>query len=324
MKKRMEKVSVIIPAYNVGNYIHRAIESVLKQTYENIELVVVDDGSTDHTWNVIQEYAKADIRMRAFRQENRGVSSARNYALDNTSGDYVMFLDSDDWLEKNAVEYLMTLQEEYQECLVSASAYYVKIINHSIEKTLQKQPSPLVKVSQREALMNIGTTKYNLRSSCYKLFNSKYLKGMHFNESYYHGEDGLFVFEYLMKCQGLVFATEPLWNILERPGSATNSPYNSRWLTAVDAAEQMLYYDFDPELRDALIMNVIDRTEVVEKTAVRSGKVPKEELLYLKNKLLVYKKAFFSKKRSTKEYAKYVLYANCPIPLVRFITKFLS
>ena len=320
----MEKVSVIIPAYNVGNYIHRAIESVLKQTYENVELVVVDDGSTDHTWNIIREYTKADKRIRAFRQENRGVSSARNTALDNISGDYVMFLDSDDWLEKNAVDYLLNLQKEYQECLISASAYYVKIINNDIEKTLQKQPSPLVKVSQRDALMNIGTAKYNLRSSCYKLFCSKYLKGMHFNESYYHGEDGLFVFEYLMKCPGLVFVTEPLWNILERPGSATNSPYNSKWLTAVDAAEQMLQYNFDSELKDVLIMNVIDRTEVVEKTAIRSGKVSEEELLYLKNKLSEYKKAFFSKKRSAKEYVKYVLYTVCPIPLVRFFTKFLS
>ena len=94
------KVSIIIPVYKVEKYIHRCVDSVLNQTYKNLEILLVDDGSPDNCCAICDEYAIKDTRIRVFHKENGGQSSARNLALDNMTGDYVMFVDSDDYIEK--------------------------------------------------------------------------------------------------------------------------------------------------------------------------------------------------------------------------------
>ena len=90
------KVSIIMPAYNSEKYVSQAIESVINQTFSEWELIIVDDGSTDQTGKIIDEFSKKDSRIKVFHQSNKGVSSARNYALERVTGDYVTFLDSDD------------------------------------------------------------------------------------------------------------------------------------------------------------------------------------------------------------------------------------
>ena len=96
-------VTIIIPAYNVEQYIQRCIQSCCEQTYKRIEIIVVNDGSQDNTWPIIQMLANNDQRVICINKNNEGVSVARNVALDASSGDWVLFLDSDDWVEKNAV-----------------------------------------------------------------------------------------------------------------------------------------------------------------------------------------------------------------------------
>ena len=102
-----KKISIIIPVYNVEKYLEQCLDSIINQTYKNIEVLLIDDGSTDNSANICDEYAKRDPRFIVFHQKNSGVSRARNLGLDNISGDYVMFVDSDDWLELNACEVLM-------------------------------------------------------------------------------------------------------------------------------------------------------------------------------------------------------------------------
>lgn len=102
-------VSVIIPIYNVGKYIDKCIQSVLSQTYKNIELILVDDGSPDDAGAICDNHAKNDERIKVIHKKNGGVSSARNAGLDVSQGDYVMFIDGDDWVDENHVEYLLSL-----------------------------------------------------------------------------------------------------------------------------------------------------------------------------------------------------------------------
>lgn len=106
MIKSKEKIliSIIVPVYNSEIFIGRCIESILQQTYKNIELILINDGSNDMSDVICEEYALKDQRIKYFKQENQGVSVARNKGLDNVSGDYILFVDSDDYLEKNAVE----------------------------------------------------------------------------------------------------------------------------------------------------------------------------------------------------------------------------
>lgn len=95
------KISVIIPVYNSEKYLGKVIDSIIAQNYSCWELILVDDGSTDASGNICDEYALKDVRIRAFHQKNQGVSAARNFALEKISGDYVTFIDSDDWIEPN-------------------------------------------------------------------------------------------------------------------------------------------------------------------------------------------------------------------------------
>ena len=107
----MKLISVIVPAYNVENYISGCLESILKQTYTNLEIIVVDDGSTDSTPAIIDKYAAKDIRIKAIHQTNSGVAAARNTGIEAASGDYYGFVDSDDCIEPSMYEEMITACE---------------------------------------------------------------------------------------------------------------------------------------------------------------------------------------------------------------------
>ena len=100
-------VSVIIPVYNVKNYLNQCLTSVLAQTYQNLEIILVDDGSTDGSREICDAYAFRDRRIMVLHQDNAGVSAARNWALDRCQGEYLTFVDADDYIEKDLVEVLL-------------------------------------------------------------------------------------------------------------------------------------------------------------------------------------------------------------------------
>ena len=106
------KISVIVPVYNVEKYIRRCVDSILNQTYKNFELLLVDDGSPDSCGRICDEYSKVDDRIKVIHKENGGLSSARNAGIKKSSGDYLNFVDSDDWLETDYVEYMLKLVHE--------------------------------------------------------------------------------------------------------------------------------------------------------------------------------------------------------------------
>lgn len=115
----MEKlVSIIVPIYNVEKYLRQCLDSILRQTFRPLEIILVNDGSTDGSDTICQEYAKIDERIVYLKKENGGVSDARNVGLDAVNSDYVLFIDSDDWIEPTYVEVLYEKIEEYQADIV--------------------------------------------------------------------------------------------------------------------------------------------------------------------------------------------------------------
>jgi len=110
----VDKVSIIIPIYNAENYIDRSLESICNQTYQNLEIILVDDGSTDNSGKCCEQWALKDSRIRTYHQKNSGVSVARNTGLELASGEYVMFVDADDWIAKDMVQTLYALLKEHQ------------------------------------------------------------------------------------------------------------------------------------------------------------------------------------------------------------------
>ena len=118
-------LSVIIPVYNVEDYVARCVDSVLNQTYGNLEVILVDDGAKDSSGDICDTLALKDSRVRVIHKENGGLSSARNVGLDMATGEYITFVDSDDWLEADGYEHLMELMERYQVKLVCGGNYDV-------------------------------------------------------------------------------------------------------------------------------------------------------------------------------------------------------
>ena len=110
--KRMPKISVIIPVYKVEQYLPECLDSIINQTYKNLEIICIDDGSPDNSGKILDEYASKDNRIRVIHKENGGISSARNAGLDIATGDWISFVDSDDWLDINTYEKLLSSADE--------------------------------------------------------------------------------------------------------------------------------------------------------------------------------------------------------------------
>ena len=105
----MQKVSVIVPVFNTGKYLYKCIDSILNQTYKNIEILIIDDGSEKYTADICDDLADKDTRIRVFHKKNEGVSVARNYGLNLIEGDFIGFVDSDDWIDRHMFESLVSV-----------------------------------------------------------------------------------------------------------------------------------------------------------------------------------------------------------------------
>lgn len=317
------RVSIIIPAYNVGQYIAKGISSCVEQTYDNIEVIIVDDGSTDNIKDVVEPYIQKDHRVLFVQKENGGVSSARNEALKLATGDYVLFLDGDDWLEKETVGCLMLLKDKYPQHLIASTLFSV---NMSSDGTYTKvsyageEYIPETVVATQEAINHFGG-RYRLQSACYKLYDLAIIRDhdMRFDEKISHGEDGLFVFDYLKKCSGLVYKDVPLWNILSREGSATSTSYNKKFLTAIEAVELMINReDNTPPIRQAMYHYAVFRIEGLLTIIITNDyKKNYSDICDLRKRLKECMSQIEEKRLL--QYLKYILYKDLPLCMLKYI-----
>ncbi len=313
-------VSIIIPAYNVENYIFRGIESCMNQTNSDIEIVIVDDGSTDNTYRVLMKYSTLDKRIRVYRQENKGVSSARNKGIEEARGEYVIFLDSDDWLEPETIDEL--LDKGRQGFLTCLDYNLIHMKKGNLEEVAHQQVGTEEAVIYKDKLIQcFCLNKYRLGSACYKLFNRKILLDNHiaFNPGIHDGEDGLFVFQYLLCVDGIVYRDKKMWNILERPDSATNSGYSWKVATAIDAAEIILNYKkYNSSDMTYLKSYYTSRAICVKFSAVKQKKSPSaEEMRRINMALRAYVREFIKCNRQLSERLKVLTIAYLPYIILK-------
>ena len=147
------RISVIVPVYNVEQYLPRCVESILAQTYENLEILLVDDGTKDNSGAICDAYARQDARVKAIHKKNGGLSSARNAGIDAATGEYLSFVDSDDWIEPDMYEKMMALMEKYSVRLVCAGRWDVS--SETGEKTLGLCPPKEEVISGEELVRRI-------------------------------------------------------------------------------------------------------------------------------------------------------------------------
>lgn len=323
MMKMNPKVSIIIPAYNVEKYISRGIESCLNQTYSNIEIVIVDDGSSDKTFDIILDYCSRDRRIVSIHQENQGVSVARNNALDKSNGEYVLFLDSDDWLENDAVSSLVNSIVD-KDCLVCCDWYYVLFDEKSNSFIHENQVGNSIEeiCDSRDALNYIGiNSKYRFTSSCYKLFNREILNINHirFTPGIHQGEDGLFSFQYLCNIKKVKYIPLALWNIMDRPDSACNGGYSLKWKTALDAVDLMLQNKniLPQKTVEQLFAFKAERAMWLEKNCTQSEDYKYEDYLFYQKVLKENGKYLLKREKNIKTLIQCIVYPVLPPIMMR-------
>lgn len=216
----MPKISVIVPVYNVEQYVSRCIDSILKQTYTNWELVLVNDGSLDKSGEICDEYALRDCRLRVCHKVNGGVSSARNMGLDIATGDWITFLDSDDYLSNNTLECLANTVEMFP----SVEVIDFPILRDAGSKD-GEQLDTVNSIVVRTSIREIDQYWFNHPrfESCGRFFRRDLLAGLRFDTRLRIGEDTVFFMHYLMRCTTMVAIPNGLYAYCYRESSAMGS-----------------------------------------------------------------------------------------------------
>lgn len=211
----MKKVSIIVPVYNAELYLKPCIDSILNQTYQNIELILVDDGSSDNSSTIYNEYS-GDYRVNIIKKENGGVSSARNIGIKKATGDYIMFVDSDDYIELTMVEEYVKYMTSNQMIIGGFNEIYVnKIFSHKPDK--QKITEQLEMINLIFHGSGIGGFLFN------KIYDINTIKkhNIYLNEKIHMCEDLLFNINYLFHIEKVIVISDSLYNYRMRKSSAT-------------------------------------------------------------------------------------------------------
>lgn len=254
-------ISIIVPIYNVEKYLPRCIESILNQTYKNIELILVDDGSPDNSPQICDHYANADDRVCVIHQCNAGVSAARNAGLKIAKGQYIGFVDPDDWVALEMYEGMITEMEKGDTDLVICGYnYYDEEGNVNTKRLYSIRENEYL--SQKDVMSRFFDMPPTIRHGVYnKLFKKSLLEGLLFVEGLHSSEDVMFLNEYVLKIQNAVLVHRPYYKNTVRQGSATHGGLNIENLAASFKAHDRMHLDaikLYPELKKHSLAFLLD------------------------------------------------------------------
>jgi len=244
-------ISVIIPVYNAEKTLRRCVDSVLEQTCSDLEAVLVDDGSTDRSGSIVDEYARKDERVKAVHQENRGLSCARNSGLDRASGAYIAFADADDWLETDALGTALAALTAYPEADICA---FGRISDMPGKSDVLRPAETETVVGPKEALDGLLSALTLSNTVWDKLYRAELFNGLRFPEGYCF-EDIFVVPRLITKARRLVLLPDLLYHYVQTAGSIVHTPslknQLDRW-----TARRVQFEHFAgkcPEWRDACV-----------------------------------------------------------------------
>lgn len=236
----MNLITVIIPVYNVEKYLDKCVESVVNQTYSNLEILLVDDGSKDRCGVMCDEWASRDARIKVIHKENGGLSDARNAALDIAKGEYITCIDSDDYVTTDYVEYLYRLVSENNCDISCCGMRLVSEDGSTISGSKMELDKPVIFKSER-ALEEMLYGKYFSNSACCKLYKTELFSGVRYPKDKLF-EDMYTTYKLIVKSDRMVYGSEKKYYYLCRPTGISGNKNPYRRLDAVDAEQEVLNY----------------------------------------------------------------------------------
>lgn len=220
-------VSVLIPAYNAEKTIHRCLDSVLAQTVVDMEIIVVNDGSKDATLEVFREYAAKDNRIVVADQPNSGVAAARNVGLQKASGDFILYVDADDWIEPNMLERMLAIADD---------ADIVFCGNDMAEKSEDAKCTEIVEIEiwdQNRQLLEFMKHKCMTGMLWNKMIRRSTTEGCTFNPKTGYGEDAEFLWQVLKKSEKMVVTNEILYHHVQDENSISHLTFSEKKYSAI-------------------------------------------------------------------------------------------
>lgn len=235
----MKMISIIVPVYNVVQYLDQCVSSLVHQSYSAIEILLIDDGSSDGSAEICDEWSKKDSRVRVFHTENRGVAHARNIGLTHAKGNYIGFVDSDDWVDIDMYETMMAklISAQAEVCgsgfvheYESRSVYPLKA---EIEQIMTRDTAvERIFDNTRFKLLDVGVWD--------KLFSRDVLGALRFREDIAIGEDMLFFWQAMKRVKTFVYVPLFKYHYRMRIGSAMNSSISEKKITLIIAIKEIM------------------------------------------------------------------------------------
>lgn len=222
--KNMNKplISIIVPCYNVEQYIHKCVDTILDQTYDNLEIFLVDDGSPDNCGEICDEYAKKDARIKVIHKQNGGLSDARNVAIDVALGEYIVFVDSDDFVASDYVETLYRLVNEND---AQMGVTWHKCFDEGTEPEYDTHKGKIVKVLERDdALASMFYQKDFDTAAWAKIYRRNLFEGIRYPKGWLF-EDLPTTYRLIMKCKRVAFTNYMSYFYLIRHNSIEGAPF---------------------------------------------------------------------------------------------------
>lgn len=254
-----DKISIIVPVYNVKNYLEKCVNSIIKQTYSNLEIFLIDDGSTDGSGTLCNQFSQIDSRIKIIHKNNGGLSSARNVAIDKITGRYVTFVDSDDYVDEEYIEKLYKLIQKYNAQIAVCGEKRFTLKKNGI---VQFQDSPYAKLendklmSAEEGIETFLNQYYYDASAWGKLYLSSLFSNVRYPEGKNYEDIGT-TYKLFIKSSNIAFSSKPLYFYMQRPKSILHNLNNVKTLwDGIEMVETQYkdIVDTYPKLENAAIV----------------------------------------------------------------------
>lgn len=245
----MKKISVIIPVYNAEEYLHRCVDSIIVQSYKHLEIILVNDGSIDSSGEICEQYKMQDDRIKVIHKNNGGQSSARNLGIQEASGDYVAFVDSDDWIAEDIYEHCINLIETRHYDVVD---FKVVFDNGEAREWVQKNSYNTRQLEGKEILRDYlfrGQTEKAPFSPCRKLYKRSLFETIRFPEGKVN-EDIATNYKILMNCNRIIVTNKIGYYYFQNSKSTTRDGLKKRDFDLLDACEELLMLTQNESYKD--------------------------------------------------------------------------
>lgn len=279
------KVTVIMPIYNVAKYLEKCISSVLKQTYNNFELFLVDDGSKDESPSIVDKFAEMDKRIVPIHQKNSGVDAARNVGLEKGTGKYVTFIDSDDWYDEKYLEKMVFTAEKYDCELVVCGFEPVGVDNPPKVKIIS--PGTVDRSEAMKHLLGYNSFNGYVWNKLF-LMNTIRNNNIRFEDGYWACDDVLFAGNYIFYCKKVHVITDKLYYYRQNNTGANRVRYSGKvkfdkkWMKSFDVTRHFANIFNNSDITKACRLHEVREAGIILRS-MAAGKYKGKEYKYLMN-----------------------------------------